>query len=101
MKVYLFDQNNSGGYYLTDENVAPWMAIEALDEESAVKAMSEITEDYMDYCECCGERWSSMPYEEYDNFEEFLECYSAYSKNIRHYIVNPEPRYKRVDLQGE
>lgn len=54
---YTSIQNNSGGYYIENEDVASAVIIEAADRESALEKLDEITEDYHEYCECCGPRW--------------------------------------------
>lgn len=56
---FTFRQNNSGGYFIVNDNVAVNLIIEAVNAEDAVDKMSEITENYSEYCDCCGERWSS------------------------------------------
>lgn len=96
MKVYVFDQNNSSGYYYINEDVAQTVAIEAIDEDTARKIFDEIVEDYSDYCDCCGYRWHSSPYEVYDNVEEFLDCYPD-QEQVRFYTV-PAERFKLVNL---
>lgn len=62
MPFFHFDQNNSGGSYDADENVAPLVIIEAVDDDAANDKAEEIgiyfngVEDERD-CECCGDRW--------------------------------------------
>ena len=62
MKFYLFNQNNSGGFFKSDKNITNNVAIEA---ESLAKAEAFAfsigiyyngCEDGID-CECCGDRW--------------------------------------------
>ncbi|NCX56661.1 MAG: hypothetical protein EBW87_05625 [Burkholderiaceae bacterium] len=55
---YLIDQNNSGGYIITDENVASVVIIEAESEQKAKSKFVELGMYDYDYCECCGERFS-------------------------------------------
>jgi hypothetical protein len=55
---YWFDQNNSGGHFYENDDVGTDVFIEAYSEEAAIRLAHEIFEDYSDYCECCGERWS-------------------------------------------
>ena len=58
---YTFMQNNSGGYYLRDENVEEVVIIEANDAEEAARKLWEIVEDdYLESCECCGDRWNVL-----------------------------------------
>ncbi|HEM5171823.1 TPA: hypothetical protein U1307_001409, partial [Streptococcus suis] len=57
---YVFDQNNSGGYFVIDENVTSEIIIEATEEAKALERLEEILSqkpEYMEYCSCCGERW--------------------------------------------
>lgn len=55
---YTFMQNNSGGYYLRDENVEEVIIIQSDSEENANnKLWSIVEDDYMEACECCGSRW--------------------------------------------
>lgn len=57
---YVFIQNNSGGYFVTDENIASEIVIEATDENQAAKRLIEIVDqkpEYTEFCPCCGERW--------------------------------------------
>lgn len=39
--------------------MAHYLIIEAVNVDDAINKMYDITEDYSEYCECCGERWSS------------------------------------------
>lgn len=68
---YVFDQNNSGGYFLTDDElgVSHEMWIEADSKKEANAAFEIIRNRYNvkhgsgsfdNYCECCGRRWSGI-----------------------------------------
>lgn len=57
MKWYTFDQNNSGGYFVTNENVCEVVCIEAETAEQAILKAEEFCEND-DSCPCCGDRWS-------------------------------------------
>ena len=62
-KFYTFNQNNSGGYFVKSDEfgVCEYVIIEAINAESAFNRLKEIGENvsgFMDYCGCCGERWS-------------------------------------------
>jgi len=69
MPFFHFDQNNSGGGYDADENVAPIVVIEAVDADAANDKAEELgvyfggVSDGRD-CECCGDRWYAV--EDYD-----------------------------------
>lgn len=56
-KFYTFTQNNSGGYYNINDDVAHFLIIEANDAEQAIERMHDITAGHSEWCECCGERW--------------------------------------------
>ena len=56
-KLYLYMQNNSGGYFVQDGNVDIWIAVEARCKDEAAKRCMEVTQDYGS-CGCCGERLS-------------------------------------------
>jgi hypothetical protein len=61
-KFYSFHQNNSGGSFITDDKVAEYVIIEALNASHANQIAEDIgiyfngCEDGYD-CECCGDRW--------------------------------------------
>jgi hypothetical protein len=74
MPFFQFDQNNSGGGFDIDQNVAPIVVIEAADADDAQdKAL--VLGIYFDGvnegrdCECCGDRWYS-PEEGKETFDE-------------------------------
>lgn len=61
-KFYNFDQNNSGGYFINnDENgVCEEVIIEAESAKKAWEKLNEIgnkVDGFFDFCNCCGERW--------------------------------------------
>lgn len=64
---YTYKQNNSGGNFLKDENVAEVVIIEAASSEEA-DAKAKSIGIYFDGCEdgrdcnCCGDRWSTASY---------------------------------------
>lgn len=60
-KFFEFSQNNSGGSFYIDEKdgIAESVIVEAVSAQEAIRKMSDITEEYTAYCECCGERWST------------------------------------------
>jgi len=57
-RFFTFVQNNSGGYFYENDDVAHFLIVEAPSLSDAVHKMREITSSYEDYCPCCGERWS-------------------------------------------
>ena len=57
MKFYTINQNNSGGYFIQNAMVDHLVCIQAANPEEAENKLMDITSEYSDYCECCGERW--------------------------------------------
>ena len=91
MKWYTIDQNNSGGYFIQNDDVSQYVSVQAESEELALERLYEITEDYSEYCDCCGERWSFYGIEVGDSptyYEEslFSSKPSPYRKEfVMHY----------------
>ena len=61
-KFFTFHQNNSGGYYITDDEhgICETVIIEAVSADEAWNKLNKIGENVSgmhDYCACCGERW--------------------------------------------
>ena len=91
MEFYVYLQNNSGGYFVVDDNVSDVVIIEAESERQAKAKLNLILSQdlsYTTYCSCCGKRWGSVDdvYEslEYDTviFDELKESYSGSSEAI-------------------
>lgn len=57
---YTYDQNNSGGYFIENDDVREYLIIEADSVDEANDKMYDVTEDYSEFCTCCGARWSSF-----------------------------------------
>lgn len=64
LKWWNFNQNNSGGYLILNEDVLEDVFIQARSKEEASNKAEEIFSDYSSFCECCGERWSTYCYYE-------------------------------------
>ena|ERR1700756_5287422 len=58
VKWYVFDQNNSGGRYVQDDNQSELVFVQAVSAAEA-NDFAHSNFDY-GYCECCGERWSDV-----------------------------------------
>lgn len=63
-KFYTFDQNNSGGYFVENDEygICETVIIEAITPEHAWGKLNEIGKNvvgFNDYCGCCGQRWSN------------------------------------------
>lgn len=58
-------QNNSGGYFIRDDDVDHYVFAQAATAEQAKEVLRNATyESGQDWCECCGERWWISCYEE-------------------------------------
>ena len=57
MSWYTIDQNNSGGYFIQNEDVNQYVSVQADNEDDARDKLEDITSEYGEYCDCCGERW--------------------------------------------
>ncbi|CYV04216.1 hypothetical protein HO640_10350 [Streptococcus suis] len=108
---YVFDQNNSGGYFVIDENVTSEIIIEATEEAKALGRLEEILSqkpEYMEYCSCCGERWYPeysdvytrywVSDEQYEEFEEVRDGHEAmfYPLDGEHRLI-PWSRYSMYE----
>lgn len=73
----LASQNNSGGYWIENDDVDVYVAFEAVDEEGLYDKYERTVQNYSDYCECCGTRWDGVDMTDWhekpftiDNFKE-------------------------------
>ena len=57
LKWYYYSQNNSGGYFINNDDVAHGIFVEAASSKDANAKAFEITSEYLEFCDCCGERW--------------------------------------------
>lgn len=63
-KFFTFDQNNSGGYFVENDEhgIAEYVIIESDTAENAFYKLESIGQNvngFDAYCPCCGERWSN------------------------------------------
>ena len=58
MKWFEFSQNNSGGYFIDNDDVCETVFIQARSAYEALNMAKFLFEPYSEYCGCCGERWS-------------------------------------------
>jgi hypothetical protein len=76
MKLFNFNQNNSGGSFVTDENVTYDTLFESKTSKGANKKAKEVgiyfngCEEGYD-CSCCGDRWSKAYHDTPDNYSVF------------------------------
>lgn len=97
-KFYKFTQNNSGGYFVVDDNVCYRLFIEANNIQEAIDKAKELGV-YFDGvskgidCSCCGDRWYE-PWEdeglELDKWQQ-----EGYPVGIYGYYNNPEQLWQQ------
>ena len=80
-KFLTYHQNNSGGYYLIDDNVKHYVIIEGYDMWQIEAKANSVLSDYREYCSCCGRRWSS-----YFDDEDLTEEPMIYNKSVYEYV---------------
>ncbi|MFI3685195.1 hypothetical protein VBH15_09555 [Vagococcus fluvialis] len=56
------NQNNSGGYFIQNEHVDMFIAIEGFSQLVMNRAFDVVVQNYSSYCECCGRRWYGLDY---------------------------------------
>jgi hypothetical protein len=57
LKWFGFNQNNSGGRFIVDDNVSEYVFVQAANADDAT-AIAERFCDNGNSCPCCGDRWS-------------------------------------------
>lgn len=81
-------QNNSGGYFITDEEngIGEFIIVEARDKDMAIALFECIGKkykgDFYSYCQCCGERWDTWLTEDYDAKDEPM----IYDKPVAEFV---------------
>lgn len=68
LKWYTMRQNNSGGYFIRNNEVRDTVIIQALSPEDAESRAERIICGNDHYCECCGERWHTW-FSDEDGYE--------------------------------
>lgn len=61
MKFFEFRQNNSGGFFDENDDVAAHVIIEAETEKEAIEKFKPLIENQSYSCPCCGDRWYISP----------------------------------------
>lgn len=90
LKIYEFDQTNSGGHFHEDDKLCHKIYIEANSSEHACD-IAESIGIYFDGCDlgidcsCCGDRWS-RPYE--SDALTFPYAYATYSESEAQTLVD-------------
>lgn len=83
-KFYTLDQNNSGGYYIQNNNVDAFVILEAETLDQFNEIAESILDNYRSYCSCCGQRWSDSWIDEEDGNDEPM----IYDKPIEQFYDN-------------
>ena len=76
-----FYQNNSGGYFIQNEDVDGYVIIEGDTLDEILDSAEEIFESYREYCECCGERWNDYLVDE----DDLTDVPSIYGRSVYEY----------------
>lgn len=82
LKWWGMNQNNSGGYWIVNDDVAHWVFVQARNAKEAAQIAERIVAGNSEYCECCGERWSTYSFE-WEEGTDDPECYGQYYKDYR------------------
>lgn len=103
MKWFTYDQNNSGGYFIDNDQVSHLICVQAETAKEANEKASVITEDFSEWCECCGERWylserdsdgADVPAQYGKALSESSPCYSR--KTAVLHFANGEVRKVKI-----
>ena len=57
LKWFHYSQNNSGGYFIENDDVGRDVFIQDISFTGAKEKSRYILSSYREFCECCGERW--------------------------------------------
>jgi hypothetical protein len=87
VKFYLYDQNNSGGSFVYDDNFGENVLIEARSSGEANQKMQDMGCWEHGSCSCCGDRWSSI----YDGDE--YNVFATAEEVIARSAPDPDAKY--------
>lgn len=76
-----FTQNNSGGYFIQNDDVDSYVIIEGNNVEEILDKAREVFRDYREYCSCCGERWD----DDYKDEDDLTDKPMIYDKSVYEY----------------
>lgn len=99
LKWYCFSQNNVGGRFIVDENVAHYVLVQDRSAKYAIERARYICDDN-DSCECCGDRWSIYYVNEEDGSDE-PEIYKAPLEQFKCDWIQKEARLHYFDGRVE
>jgi hypothetical protein len=104
LKWWTVRQNNSGGYWITDDDVAMFVMIQAPSIQEAEAIFDRVTAHALEYCSCCGERWYFSDYEKGTDdpmiygkpYKEYREnkWFASEAEARLHYYHGPVASYK-------
>jgi hypothetical protein len=98
VKWFHFNQNNSGGKFVVNENVCEDVLIQAANAEQAIAKAHRIM-DNSDSCPCCGDRWSFWV-DDSDGTEE-PEIYGEKLSEKKRSLFRDEARLHHFDGRVE
>jgi hypothetical protein len=103
----MFDQNNSGGRFVVDNNVCHRVVIEANSEKETIRKAEDLgcywngVDKDID-CPCCGDRWYDSPdeidIEKYSNEGYTAGVYDGIYQNTK---VEWDERYRKYEVVEE
>lgn len=68
---YTYHQNNSGGYYIKNENVDVFVVVEGNSHDDIQRKANKIFRNHSEYCSCCGERWQTdISWDDLDDLDD-------------------------------
>lgn len=91
LKWFHYSQNNSGGYFIDNDDVSHDIFVQAESAELANIKAEKITADYSEFCDCCGERWYI-----YADDGDGTETPEIYGEKL--FSVKPSPYRNRAIL---
>lgn len=70
LRWWTADQNNSGGYYIENQDVAAYVLVQARSVQEAQSRIKPVLSRYFEFCYCCGQRWSTDDWTDEDGTSE-------------------------------
>lgn len=94
-KFLTMHQNNSGGYFIINDDVKHHVIIEGYDLWQIESIANNVLADYREYCSCCGVRWNR-----YFDDEDLTEEPLVYDRSVYDYGSNREEEVIIYYLDG-
>lgn len=95
-----FVQNNSGGYFIQNEEVDAYVIIEGNTLEEILYKANNIFRNYREYCDCCGERWDD-DWKDENNLDEEPMIYGKPIHEFRSSFFRDKAIIHRLDGSKE